>query len=66
MKLIMIDHDEHGVWYFTTKAKAAKYIETSPSYLDLCIKLKRPCKDWTIEEIESDDVICKYIDPDKK
>ena len=66
MKLFMIDHEEHGVWYFTSKSRAAKYLETSPVYIDYCIKLGKTCKGWKIEEIESGDILSRYINPERK
>ena len=66
MKLFLLDNDVEGVWYFTDTAKAARYIETSQSYLDLCRKLGRRCKGWSIEEIDDDNVISRYINPKKK
>jgi len=66
MKLVKAEHNEQGIWYFTTKAKAARYINTSPTYLDYCLTMERPCKDWNLELIESDDIICKFIDPERK
>lgn len=66
MKLYKFEHDEKGIWYFTDTAKAAKYIETTQSYVDLCRKRKSRCKGWTIEAIEDDYIISKYINPERK
>lgn len=66
MKLFKAEHDENGIWYFSTKAKLLKYINTSQTYLDHCMIVDKPCKGWTIEQIESEDIICKYIDPERK
>lgn len=66
MKLFKAEHKEKGVWYFTNRNKVAKYINTSQTYLDHCLTLDKPCKGWTIEQIESDNILCKYIDPERK
>ncbi len=65
MKLIKIEHDEQGIWYFSNKSKAAKYIGTSGIYIDYGLKTGKKCKGWTIEEIESDDILSRYINPEK-
>lgn len=68
MKLYKIENDEQGIWYFTNRNKAAKYIGTTQSYLDYCMILERQCKGWTIEDVsDSIDVIqTKYVDPERK
>lgn len=66
MKLFKFEHDEKGIWYFTDTAKGAKYIETTQSYVDLCRKRKSRCKGWTIEQIEDDNIISRYINPERK
>lgn len=66
MKLFKLEHNEKGIWYFTDTAKAAKYIETTQSYVDLCRKRNSKCKGWTVEEIYDDYIISKYINPEKK
>lgn len=66
MKLIKVEHKEKGTWYFTTKAKAVRYINTSPNYLDHCLIVDKQCKGWDVDVIESDDVLSKYIDPERK
>lgn len=63
MRLFKLEHDEKGIWYFTGTAKAAKYIDTAQSYLNQCLRIGKTCKGWSIEEIESDDIISKYINP---
>lgn len=66
MKLYKIENEELGIWYFTSKAKIAKFIDTSLNYIALRIGLEKPCKGWMIEEIDSDDVLSKYINPKRK
>ena len=65
MRLFKIENHDEVIWYFTTKAKIAKYIGSSPTYVDICLKLGKRCKDWSIEEIESGDVLSIYIDPER-
>ena len=64
MKLFKLENDE-VIWYFTDTAKAAKYINTTQSYIDLCRKKNRKCKGWKVEEINDDYIISKYINPEK-
>ena len=66
MKLLKIEHPEKGIWYFTTTYKAAKYIGCS--YQALYVQLKGLTKKtygWRAEQIESDEIISKYINPQK-
>lgn len=65
MKLFKVEHKEEGTWYFTTKAKAARYIGTSPVYFEYCLQTKKTCKEWKVEEIESGDILSRYINPEK-
>ena len=66
MKLFKIKHEEKGIWYFTNTNKAAKYIGTSKSNVDMALKgVTRKCKGWTVEEINDDYIISKYINPEK-
>ena len=66
MKLFKFEHDEKGIWYFTDTAKAARFIETTQSYVDLCRKRNKTCKGWSIEQIEDDNIISRYINPERK
>lgn len=66
MKLLMLEHPEHGVWYFTTNNKGAKYIGTSMSNLMLMLKgYCKQCKGWKGQWIMSDDILSKYINPER-
>ena len=38
MKLYKLEHEEQGIWYFTNTNKAAKYIGTSKSNVDMALK----------------------------
>lgn len=67
MKLIMLEHPEHGIWYFTNKAKVADFIGTS--FINVLILLEgfyKRCDGWTAQWIESDDILSRYINPDRK
>ena len=64
MKLIKIENDEKGIWYFSTLRKCAAYISAADSNVRNAIKNKRKCRGWDIEEIKSDEIISKYIDPE--
>lgn len=66
MKLFKLENPEKGIWYFTNTAKASKYLDTAQSYLDTCRKNNKTCKGWSIEEIEDDNILSKYINPERK
>lgn len=66
MKLYMCEHDEQGIWYFTNLNKAAKYIGTSMTNLQHVVKKEfKQFKGWTIEEIDDDNIISRFINPEK-
>ncbi len=63
-KLIMVEHDKHGIWYFSTQSKVARALDTTYAYLHSKMK-DGSCtlKGWHIEEIDdSGDIISMYID----
>ena len=63
-KLIMVEHDKHGIWYFSKPSYVARAIGTTYGYLHKKLK-DGSCtlKGWHIEEIEdSGDIISMYID----
>lgn len=67
MKLFKLEHDEHGIWYFTNLSKAAKYIGTCQSNIQRTLNGEfKQIKGWTVEEIEADDIICRYINSKNK
>ena len=68
MKLIKIknsENQEKGVWYFSSLRKCARYIGAADSNLRAAINKKRKCGGWDVEEIESDEILSKYIDPER-
>ena len=65
MKLIMAEHQQKGIWYFSTLRKCAAYIGAADSNVRSAITKKWKCSGWSIEEIESDDILSKYIDPER-
>lgn len=66
MKLIKAEHNEKGTWYFTNMHKAAVYIGTSSTNLNLVVKgIYKQFNGWNISWIESEDILCKYINPEK-
>lgn len=66
MRLFKIENDKNDIWYFTNTNKAANYIGTSKSNVDMALKgVTKRCKGWTVEEINDDYIISKYINPEK-
>jgi hypothetical protein len=63
-KLLMIDHDEFGTWYFTNIAKADKWIGKPSSLLDYYLSHnKHECNGYRFEWVDGTNVIYKYINP---
>lgn len=67
MKLIKATNESKGlIWYFTTINKAAMYISTSPSNVNRVLgDEEKLVKGWKIEEIESDYILSKFINPER-
>lgn len=66
MKLIKIKNSENDeAWYFSSLRKCARYIGAADSNLRMAINKKRKCGGWDVEEIESDEILSKYIDPER-
>ena len=64
MRLLMMEHDEHGIWYFTNMSRAAACICAPVSNVKLMIAgYFHRCKGWKGQWIESDDVLSRYINP---
>jgi len=66
MTLLKAEHNENGIWYFSTIRKAASFIDSADSNVNAAIKARRKVKGWEFEWIESDDVLSKYIDPKRQ
>lgn len=66
MKLFMIE-DSFGVrptWYFTSIYKLAKYIGVHDPAVWYAIKNKTRTQGYYVYEIEDDNIISKFINPD--
>ena len=73
-KLLMADHDEYGIWYFTNRKKIERVFGINQSLFDYYLK-KAASKgdkywkldDWTFSWVENDgDIIYKFINPEKE
>ena len=69
MKLFKIERlkdDLPEIWYFTNVHRVAKYLGTQNTHVNMVLKgILKHCKGWTVEEIESGDILSRYINPDK-
>lgn len=66
MRLFKAEHPEKGIWYFSTQRKCAAYIGVQDIYVSRVVNGKtKNAKGWDIELIEDDNIISKYIDPEK-
>ena len=65
MKLIKIENEQNEPLYFSSLRKCAKYIGAADSNIKLAIKKNRKCNGWDVEEIESDEILSKYIDQER-
>lgn len=65
-KLLMVEHPERGIWYFSNINKAAVWIGIEPIHLRYCFGKKNPhYKDYTFEWVDGSNVMYKYINPQK-
>lgn len=64
MKLYKIEN-KYEVWYFTTKAKLARYLNCMPQRIENTLRRgTNHIRDWNIEIIEDDYIMSKFIDPE--
>ena len=64
MKLYKIEN-ENEIWYFTSKAKCARYLGCSIQSVDWALLGKgHRAKGYLAELIEDDYVVSKFIDPE--
>lgn len=68
MKLLMIESDAKGIWYFTGKQECADFLGVSYNAITLWLKgLNKTCRGFKyIEWIESGDVLSRYINPSRE
>lgn len=65
-KLLMVEHPQRGIWYFTNMQKAANWMGIKRTTLLQCMgKRKLEYKDYTFEWVDGSDIMYKYINPDK-
>ena len=66
MRLLKAEHKENGIWYFTSINKAAQYINSSATYIRMQLGgISKQVKGWEFEWTEDDNIINKYINPEK-
>lgn len=66
MKLIKATKEDK-TWYFSTLRKCALYIGAADSNVKKVLNgINRTACGWSIEEIESGEVLSKYIDPKRQ
>ena len=65
MKLYKIEN-ENEIWYFTTKSKCSRYLGCSIQNIDTVLEGRsHRARGYTVEVIEDDYVMSKFIDPEK-
>lgn len=65
-QLLMVDHPERGIWYFTNLQKAADWIGIQRNHLNVIMHKKKPYyKGYELEWVDGADVIYRYINPEK-
>ena len=65
LKLYKIEN-ENEIWYFTTKSKCSRYLGCSIQNIDTVLEGRsHRAKGYTVEEIEDDFVMSKFIDPER-
>lgn len=65
MPLLMAEHDEKGIWYFTSTYKAAAALGIQNTLLIYRMGKNHRSDGWSFEWVEGCDVIYKYINPEK-
>lgn len=66
MKLYKIENEKE-IWYFTTKTKCSRYLGCSIQNIDAVLEGRgHRARGYTVEIIEDDYVMSKFIDPEPK
>ena len=65
MRLLRIKKENERELYFSSLTKCANYIGTAVSNVRISVAGICKCKGYTVEWIESDDILSKYIDNEK-
>ena len=68
MRLLMIESDEKGTWYFTGLQECANFLNVSYNTMRLWnLGVTKTCRGFkSIEWIESGDVLSRYINPSRE
>ena len=62
-KLLKIEHEDLGVWYFTSAGSCAKVLGIQQTTLNHHLKRNGNYKDWKFEWIDGSEIQYKYINP---
>ena len=64
MKLYKLENN-YEVWYFSTKAKLARFLNIAPQRIEGTLRRgTNHIGDWNIEIVEEDYIMSKFIDPE--
>lgn len=68
MRLLMIESDEKGIWYFTTIKDCADFLDVTTNAVRYWVAGVCPtCKGFTHREwIEDDNIISAFINPTRE
>ena len=68
MKLLMIESDDKGIWYFTGKQECSDFLGVSYNAIKLWLKgFNKTCRGFkSTEWTDSDDVLSRYINPSRE
>lgn len=64
-KLLKVEHYEKGKWYFTSVYKVANALDTQATHINYYMGKNKEYKGWNFEWIDGENVIYKYINPEK-
>ena len=68
MRLLMIESDAKGIWYFTSIQDCADFLDVTYQAIHYWIRgVNKTCKGFTsIEWIEDDNIITRFINPSRQ
>lgn len=64
-RLLMGENNEKGIWYFSSIYKAATAIGVQTNLLKYYIDRSKEYKGWNFEWVDGENIIYKYINPEK-
>ena len=65
-RLVLAEHPEFGIWYFTSEYKAAKCIGVQGAQVIYAMSKGNKINGWEFKWVDGSDVLYKFVNPSKE